>query len=534
MVGGLGAVVGSSNGTSVNVDWTGSGLVEVRVSAPRPDGGYCETTRRLMVRMSTRLRPTLDFARRNLCLGERTVLRVAGQFARYRWNDGSTADSLVVDQFGLYWVEVEDDAGCTGISDSVLVRVHPPPVITVAGATFLCRDEQTVLTATAGGNDVVQWEWSTGARTPSIPVTAPGTFTVTGTTINGCRASVTHVVRAGRYPATNEYTTFHDLGVIDLGTSVDALLDTVEASLTILGLRLVSMIAPDGSRGQLRIVDGDSLPGTELWFRMNPQAEGQYRAIVRVVFREECLDSIDIEIRFTVVRRLVTSAIHIAIPDTVVNVGTTLSLPCRISVPTNSQPEIVDIDLLLHWNATVFKGQRITGATTLALATVGNQQFAIIRVPRLDLGSTQVATFALDGIVLLAPTTSTSVVIDSVHIIGNEQYDVSTKDGSVTTQSCWVAGRLVRFGVSYAFSVSARYHGALVDINAESIPGDDITVMLYTSDGRELQNRRCAIRTDAEGRGRCSINVSDIATGIYLVRAQSMNGQRTLPVLIAP
>jgi hypothetical protein len=398
----------------------------------------------------------------------------------------------------------------------------------------LCRDEQTVLTATAGGNDVVQWEWSTGARTPSIPVTAPGTFTVTGTTINGCRASVTHVVRAGRYPATNEYTTFHDLGVIDLGTSVDALLDTVEASLTILGLRLVSMIAPDGSRGQLRIVDGDSLPGTELWFRMNPQAEGQYRAIVRVVFREECLDSIDIEIRFTVVRRLVTSAIHIAIPDTVVNVGTTLSLPCRISVPTNSQPEIVDIDLLLHWNATVFKGQRITGATTLALATVGNQQFAIIRVPRLDLGSTQVATFALDGIVLLAPTTSTSVVIDSVHIIGNEQYDVSTKDGSVTTQSCWVAGRLVRFGVSYAFSVSARYHGALVDINAESIPGDDITVMLYTSDGRELQNRRCAIRTDAEGRGRCSINVSDIATGIYLVRAQSMNGQRTLPVLIAP
>lgn len=533
-VGGLGTIVGPSNNTSVTVDWTGSGLVEVRVSVPRPDGEYCTTSRQVMVRMSSRLRPPLDFTRRNLCLGERTVLRVSGQFARYRWSDGSTADSLVVDQFGLYWAEVEDDAGCLGISDSVLVRVHPPPVITVAGATFLCRDEQTVLTATAGGNDVVQWEWSTGARTASISVAAPGTFTVTGTTINGCRASVTHVVRAGRYPSRNEFTQFHDLGVIDLGTSVDALLDTVDASLTILGLRLVSMNAADGSRGQLRIVDGDSIPGTEIWFRMNPQAEGQYRAVVRVAVRDECLDSIDIEVTFTVVRRLVTSAIHIAIPDTTVDVGTILSLPCRISVPSNGQREFVDIDLLLHWDASVFRGQRITGATTLALATVGRQQFAIIRVPQFNLGLGHVATFTIEGITLLAPTTFTSVVVDSVNIIGNEQYDVTTQDGSVSTESCWVAGRLVRFGVSYAFSVSVSHRGGVLSIEAESFPSDEIAATLYTSDGRELLNHRCTIRTDAEGRGRCSINVSDIATGIYLIRAQSMNGQRTLPVLIAP
>ncbi len=533
-VGGLGTIAGPSTLPSVDVNWTGSGLVEVRVAIPRPDGGVCESTLRMMVRMSAQLRPALDFSRRNLCLGERTVIRVVGRFARYRWSDGSTADSLVVDQFGLYWAEVEDDAGCSGISDSVLVRVHPPPVITIAGATFLCNNESTTLTATAGGNDVVLWEWSTGARSSSIPVTAPGTFTVTGTTINGCRASVTHVVRAGRYPPVSDFTLTHDLGIIDLGATVDALLDTINASQTILGVRLVAMTSPDNSRGQPRLVDGGSIPGTEVWFRMTPRVEGRHRAVIRVIMRDDCTDSVDIEVTFDVVRRLVTTTLDISLLDTLVDVGADVALPGTIVIQPGATPESIDIDLLLRWNATVFRGLRITGATTLALAIVGDQQYAILRLSSIDTRSTSVRSFFIEGTAMLAAVTTTPVAIDSFNVIGQEQYDVSTKDGSVSTRSCWIPGRLIRFGVSFPFTIAVQQRGGILEVTGTSMPNEDIEVRLYSSDGREVLTRRCTMRMNADGQGACTIDVSGLPAGIYLVRAQSESGQRTLPALVAP
>jgi len=533
-IGGLGTVVGPSNTANLDVDWVGSGHVDVRVSVPRPDGGFCESTRRVLVRMGSILRPELDFARRNFCQGEQTVLRVAGSFARYRWNDGSTADSLVVSQQGRYWAEVEDNAGCTGVSDSVIIIVYPLPVITVAGANFLCEREQTILTATAGGNDVVLWEWSTGERSASILVTAPGSFTVTGTTINGCRASVTHVVRPGRYPRTSEFTLSHDLGVIDLGSTVDALLDTIAPGVTLLGIRLVATDSPDGTRGQPRIVDGGAIPGTEIWFRMLPRAEGRHRAVIRIVMRDECTDSVDIEVTFNVVRRLVTTAITIAIADTIVDTGTELSLPIQILVQPGISNELVDVDLILRWDVRVFKGHRMNGATTLALDVVGTQQYAVVRLPQINMQDSLAATLFIEGLALLASQVATPVVLDSFNIIGTEQYDVTPKHGSISTRSCWVTGRLVRFGVLYAFTASAVLRGQLLEVNARSMPSDLIDIFLFGADGRNLLAYRCSMQTDDQGLGQCAIDVRGLPAGLYLVQAKGRDGQLMLPVLVAP
>jgi gliding motility-associated-like protein len=56
-----------------------------------------------------------------LCAGTPTVLTPGSTYSAYLWSDGSTGNSLTVDEEGIYWVMVTDASGCTG-SDTVLLQ----------------------------------------------------------------------------------------------------------------------------------------------------------------------------------------------------------------------------------------------------------------------------------------------------------------------------------------------------------------------------------------------------------------------------
>lgn len=105
----------------------------------------------------------------------------------YLWNTGSTTQAISGFGPGTYTVTVTDQNGCTVVGAATVLQA-PSPDVTIIGDDVICgQGSSTELTAVpAGGTPNYQLMWSTGAVTPTIIVTAAGTYTVTVTDARGC------------------------------------------------------------------------------------------------------------------------------------------------------------------------------------------------------------------------------------------------------------------------------------------------------------------------------------------------------------
>ncbi|MBK8622710.1 MAG: hypothetical protein IPN79_13385 [Saprospiraceae bacterium] len=77
-------------------------------------------------------------------------------------------------------------------SDTVRVTILDAVSVNIVGDNQFCPGNSVTLSTDAGSDFV----WSTGATTPSIDVSAPGTYRVTITDTDGCTATASHVVSA--------------------------------------------------------------------------------------------------------------------------------------------------------------------------------------------------------------------------------------------------------------------------------------------------------------------------------------------------
>lgn len=117
----------------------------------------------------------------SICQGTSTTLAALGGTS-FLWNNGSSSQAISVSNAGVYSVTVTDANGCSN-STSATVSVNPLPTVTIAGNTTICAGSSTTLTASGADS----YQWSTGATGTSITVTNGGTYTVTGTSTNGCQ-----------------------------------------------------------------------------------------------------------------------------------------------------------------------------------------------------------------------------------------------------------------------------------------------------------------------------------------------------------
>jgi gliding motility-associated-like protein len=127
------------------------------------------------------------------------------QGVSYSWSNGLTTPTITVQQPGSYSVSITNQYGCSA-KDTIDVVAYPSPQITIAPAndTVICKN--TAFTATATGG--VNYTWSNSQSGPSINVSAPGTYVVTGTAANGCKNTDTLHVTEFTLPvsASNDTT----------------------------------------------------------------------------------------------------------------------------------------------------------------------------------------------------------------------------------------------------------------------------------------------------------------------------------------
>lgn len=104
-----------------------------------------------------------------------TLTQPAGY--QYSWSTGSTNNSVTVGA-GTYSARLKNGANKVYFPPAVVVPVNASPgaltITTDNGTSTICRNPGLTLTSSYGGLN----HWSTGATTPSILVTTPGTYTV--------------------------------------------------------------------------------------------------------------------------------------------------------------------------------------------------------------------------------------------------------------------------------------------------------------------------------------------------------------------
>jgi len=130
------------------------------------------------------------------CPGFNVVLKAYGAW-EYDWSDHSKADSVIVaSPGGKYWLVGHSSTGCT--SDTIYKNVLEEPYWEFSNQSdsALCIGGDKAELSVLGANKYF-WEPS-GEAASSIEVTSPGRYVVTGTSLWGCKKTIT--INVKEYP----------------------------------------------------------------------------------------------------------------------------------------------------------------------------------------------------------------------------------------------------------------------------------------------------------------------------------------------
>ncbi|MDZ4745163.1 MAG: hypothetical protein SGJ05_04075 [bacterium] len=489
-----GQVTGTARGPTVRIIWPGGqGRVDVRVSMLRPDGGSCDTTVGLIVRIGSKLQPLLSFQSRMICQGDSTEFDAGGGFSSYRWSNGATTQKIMVKTAGSYWAELTDSSGCSGTSDTVTALVHPLPVVRIAGDSSLCDGEEIVLSAFATWNDVIRWEWSNGLVQRSIFVNTPGTYTVVGTTANGCRDSISKTI----LPAAQAVITAPDsLDFDSLEIGSGRFLPFLLENRTALLIRVLSARLASGRTNPALSVPSlpNQIPGNgDLTFVLSWQAliEGAFTDTLLIeIDGPECPSTVRIPIKgYAFFRPRVP--VSISIGDTVVPVGTILDMPIRIRATAPRDEDLTLFEFSVSWNDWVYFVTGLDPAIVVSDASIGG-----IRTVRFRFTSFHFpidTSIVLRGAVLLGSPLQTELVPDNVSITGTGKsvYEVTTDPGNISMFGCFLAGRLVRYPYLESTTVITNLVGETMACDIDELPSG--SYILTTVRGPTVQSAMMTI-----------------------------------------
>ncbi len=135
----------------------------------------------------------------NLCPGEQAILDAGNVQAGTMWQDGSTADTLLVSSPGTYAVMISN--ACYSFSDTVVVGVeNQAPSIALPDQITLCQGRTDTLNPGVSG---VEYFWNDGTNNPTLTITAPGTYSLTITNTCGMDTATVQVSDGGPLPTVS-------------------------------------------------------------------------------------------------------------------------------------------------------------------------------------------------------------------------------------------------------------------------------------------------------------------------------------------
>ncbi len=118
----------------------------------------------------------------SICLNGQFIFDPGVGFNNYLWADGSTTQSYIAINPGLYTVSVTDANGCTSIGSASVLSFVSPPSIEI-NDTFLCHGTPVFIQSP---NTILNHIWSDSTTNSFMQVNSPGIYSITIITIEGC------------------------------------------------------------------------------------------------------------------------------------------------------------------------------------------------------------------------------------------------------------------------------------------------------------------------------------------------------------
>lgn len=177
-----------ASGVSNNIDYLPTNAITSTTYYRRSvNSGVCANSISNTVRLFVYAIPSVTVSNVAVCLGQSGSLLATPSVlgGTYLWNTGATTPGITISPFTQTTYTVQYTLnGCISPPAQGIVTVNPlpVPVITASGPLILCPGGSVNLT----GNGGISYAWSTGATSNSIAVSAPGTFKVVVTDIEGC------------------------------------------------------------------------------------------------------------------------------------------------------------------------------------------------------------------------------------------------------------------------------------------------------------------------------------------------------------
>lgn len=171
---------GSSNGNSVNPTLT------TTYSVIGTDNNGCLNSDQLLVTVNA-LPQVNAGPDQTICDGTQLVLNATGA-NNYTWNNGLPNGSTIIPSLGttIYTVVGTSSFGCEN-SDQIQVIVNSLPIIEAGQNQEVCENTSIILNAT--GASTFTWNNSVANNQAFNPPVGTTTYSVTGTTIQGCTNS---------------------------------------------------------------------------------------------------------------------------------------------------------------------------------------------------------------------------------------------------------------------------------------------------------------------------------------------------------
>jgi hypothetical protein len=118
------------------------------------------------------------------CQGQSVTLNTNTNGTSFLWSNGATSPNITATATGVYFVTVTNAAGCSTVSNEILVNAQASftPTITAVSTTTVCAGAFATLVASPGST----YAWSNGQTTQGVNVGTNGPITVTVTNSQGC------------------------------------------------------------------------------------------------------------------------------------------------------------------------------------------------------------------------------------------------------------------------------------------------------------------------------------------------------------
>ncbi len=118
------------------------------------------------------------------CPQSNMLVTTTNSYSSYNWMNGATSASIMVNSTNPVYVEIIDNNGCLGYSDTLIPLAYtaPTPIITQNDTSICIGDSISLSTS----QSYSQYLWNTSATTQSIWVNQTMNYSVTVTDSNGC------------------------------------------------------------------------------------------------------------------------------------------------------------------------------------------------------------------------------------------------------------------------------------------------------------------------------------------------------------